>query len=131
MACFIESIAVAGAVGIYRKRVASKEAREKSAGNASVARKARIPLSKKLGWYMQLLLGGSFLLAFEHAWHGEIVPYPPFLSALEVSGGFYTMLEEIALVGTLQVALITAVWGAMVFIAERLAAQDSELVRAK
>lgn len=124
MACFLESIALASAVGVYKKSVAKKEQSLHSSQSSH-----KIPWSRKLGWYMYLLLGGAFLLAFEHIWHGEIVPYPPFLSAMETKDGFITMLEEIAIVGTLQVVLITCVWGIMIFVAEKLAKNGSPLVR--
>ena len=60
-----------------------------------------------------MLWGGSFLLAIEHIWHGEIVPWAPFLTAMNSTEDTKAMLQEIASVGTSMALLITAVWGVM------------------
>jgi hypothetical protein len=39
------------------------------------------------------------LLAFEHLWHGEIVPWPPFLTAMNNPADIAPMLHEIATIG--------------------------------
>ena len=60
-----------------------------------------------------MLWGGSALLAFEHLWHGEIVPYFPFLTA--VSNGETTeMLSEMGSTGVMMAAIVTAAWAGMV-----------------
>ena len=77
----------------------------------------KTPFSKKLGWLNKLLWGGSALLAFEHLWHGEIVPFFPFLTAAsEGPEAVSEMLGEMATVGVTMAALITVVWVAMVLI---------------
>ena len=58
-----------------------------------------------------MLYGGSFLLAVEHIYHGEIVLYPPFLTAMRSSEEISVMLHEIATVGVGMAVLVTAVWG--------------------
>ena len=40
-----------------------------------------------------MLFGGSFLLAAEHVYHGEVVFYPPFLTAMENSEATAEMLH--------------------------------------
>ena len=35
---------------------------------------------EKMSWLNNMLWGGSALLAFEHVWHGELVPFFPFLT---------------------------------------------------
>ena len=62
---------------------------------------------------MGLLWGGVVLLAFEHFWHGEIVAYPPFLSAMATPEDTSQMLYEMATVGVSMAALVTAFWGAI------------------
>ncbi len=46
-----------------------------------VVEDAKIALSRKLMWLANLLWGGALLLAYEHVWHGEVVPWFPFLTA--------------------------------------------------
>ena len=60
-----------------------------------------------------MLWGGSALLAFEHVWHGEVVPFFPFLTAVE-NGEAAEMLHEMATAGVSMALLVTAVWGIMV-----------------
>lgn len=64
MACFIAPVAEAVVVTAATKIVKKKE--KKNSG---------IPFSRKLKWLTNMLWGGSALLAFEHLWHGEIVPF--------------------------------------------------------
>lgn len=74
----------------------------------------RIPFSKKLSWLNNMLWGGSALLAFEHVWHGEVVPWFPFLTAMESPDEAMTMLHEMSTVGVSMAVLVTAAWGVMV-----------------
>lgn len=73
----------------------------------------KIPFSTKLGWLNQMLWGGSALLAFEHVWHGEVVPFFPFLTAVK-DGNAAEMLHEMGTAGVSMALLVTAVWGVMV-----------------
>ena len=63
MACFIVSAAEAVVVKAVEKAEEKKEAKREEAGEVSTR---RIPLSRKLSWLSYMLLGGSFLLMFEH-----------------------------------------------------------------
>lgn len=69
--------------------------------------------AEKLGWLNKMLWGGSALLAFEHVWHGEVVPFFPFLTAVK-NGEVSEMLHEMATNGVSMAVLVTAVWGVMV-----------------
>ena len=60
-----------------------------------------------------MLWGGSALLAFEHVWHGEVVPFFPFLTAVK-DGEASEMLHEMATAGVCMALLVTAAWGIMV-----------------
>ena len=53
-----------------------------------------------------MLWGGAALLAFEHVWHGEVVPYFPFLTAATDPADRAQMLREMATVGVTMAALI-------------------------
>jgi hypothetical protein len=70
----------------------------------------KVPLSKKLKWLSHMLWGGAALLAFEHVWHGEVVPFPPFLTAMNDAADKAEMLHEMSTVGVTMAAIITLVW---------------------
>ena len=70
----------------------------------------KIPLSRKLKWLNYMLLGGVVLLMFEHVWHGEVVPWFPFLTAMSDPADAAEMFSEMATVGVTMAGLITAVW---------------------
>ena len=58
-----------------------------------------------------MLWGGSALLIFEHVWHGEIVPYFPFLTAAQNPQDTAAMLHEMSTVGVAMAVLVTLIWG--------------------
>ena len=71
------------------------------------------PFVAKLGWLGKMMFGGSFLLAIEHVYHGEIVFAPPFLTAVR-DGNVADMLHEMATRGVAMAVLLGIVWGVMV-----------------
>ena len=73
------------------------------------------PFVAKIGWLGKMMFGGSFLLAIEHVYHGEIIFTPPFLTAVK-EGDTAGMLHEMATRGVAMAVLITAVWAAMVVV---------------
>jgi len=113
MACFSVSVAEAIVVKVIEKKVAKKEKMAEISGIDSHVEKPVIPLSTRLGWLSKLLFGGSALLAFEHVWHGEIVPWFPFLTAMNNSADAAEMLTEIGTVGVGMAALVTGIWFVM------------------
>ena len=106
MACFIVPAAEAAVVVLLEKAAAKKEA---EARNHTVS----IPMSRKLKWLSALLLGGVVLLAFEHVWHGEVVPWFPFLTAMNDPADAAEMFHEMSTVGVCMALLITGVWAVM------------------
>lgn len=78
-----------------------------------VLHKHNSPFAFKLNWLNKMLWGGSALLAFEHVWHGEVIPTFPFLTAVK-DGNATEMLHEMATSGVAMAVLVTAVWGVMV-----------------
>ena len=117
MACFTVPAAEAIITTVAEKIIKSKE--QKMALSGAVNTKAesedseKISLSTKIGWLNKMLWGGSALLAFEHVWHGEVVPFFPFLTAVK-DGNAMEMLHEMATAGVCMALLVTAVWGIMV-----------------
>lgn len=70
-------------------------------------------LRRRLRWLSHMLWGGSALLAFEHLWHGEIVPWFPFLTAASDPESAGVMLHEMATAGVMMALLTTVAWGLM------------------
>ena len=121
MACFLVSTAEAVIVTAVEKVEEKKEQKREEAGEAPVR---HVPLSTKLKWLKYMLLGGSFLLMFEHIWHGEIVPWFPFLSAMSDPADAAEMFHEMATVGVAMALLITFVWIGICFVAERIVKRE-------
>ena len=129
MACFLVSAAEAAVVTAVEKAEEKKE--QRAAENGEVTEDAvAIPLSRKLKWLTYMLWGGAVLLAFEHIWHGEVVPWFPFLTAMTNPADTAEMLHEMATVGVCMAVLITIVWIVMCkaadVIVKRLAADAAE-----
>ena len=101
MACFTVPLATAVVTG------AAKSALPEST--------RKNPFVAKLGWLGKMMFGGSFLLAIEHVYHGEIIFTPPFLTAVK-NGETADMLHEMATRGVAMTVLIAAVWVAMVVV---------------
>jgi hypothetical protein len=114
MACFVVPVGEAIVTTIIQKVVAKKEIKTEGAKPDNT----RLTWSRRLGWLNKMLWGGSILLAFEHLWHGEIVPWPPFLTAMENPGDIAPMLHEIATFGVAMAVCVTVVWGIIILIAE-------------
>ena len=116
MACFIVPAVEAIVVSVAQKVIEKKEKQPEEVsvvldGTPETAYK--VPFSRKLKWLTNLLWGGSALLAFEHVWHGEVVPWFPFLTAAADPADAAEMLHEMATVGVSMAALVTLVWLAM------------------
>ncbi|NMM94783.1 hypothetical protein [Bifidobacterium oedipodis] len=128
MACFIVPTAEAVAVAVVRKLVVKKELESGKAkevdGAIVAAEPGAILLSRKIMWLLNLLLGGAILLAVEHIWHGEVVPWPPFLTAMRSAADTRAMLFEMATTGVGMAVLVTAVWFVATLVADRLVARS-------
>ena len=116
MACFVvpaaEAIVVTAAYLAAKKKEQKIEAPKLAEeGKFSNEGSNKITWSKRLSWLLSLLWGGVLLLAFEHIWHGEVILYPPFLSAMQSAEDTATMLHEMATVGVSMAVFVTAVWG--------------------
>lgn len=103
MACVIVPLVEAVGVSVAEKALAKKTV----SGMAQDFVK-KIPLLKNM------LYGGSFLLAVEHIYHGEISFLPPFLTAINTPEEIPMMLQEMATNGVAMALLTTAVWAGVV-----------------
>ena len=102
MACFTAPLAGAAVAAAVRK----------------TAGKSQNPFLRKLDWLVKMTLGGSFLLAIEHVYHGEISFVPPFLTAMKDPADTQVMIHEIMTVGVSMAALLFVAWVAMVMVSE-------------
>jgi hypothetical protein len=93
MACFTVPMSLAIVIGAIRKK---------------------IPAAYHINWLLALLGGGVVALAVEHIVHGEVVMYPPFLTAMNSPADTAVMLHEMATVGVAMAVVCVAVWGALV-----------------
>ena len=142
MACFVAPAVETVVTTVVQKVVESKEKKaELAAVNCEASlkediqikglEKAKIKLSRKLGWLNKMLWGGTALLIFEHVWHGEVVPYFPFFTSIQ-NGDVAGMLGEIARNGITMAALVTGVWAivcAVVSSYEKKAAKEAHTAK--
>ena len=79
----------------------------------------KIPLKYHLDWLITMLWGGVVMLVVDHIAHGEVILYPPFLTALKNPADIPAMLHEIATIGLTMTIAIIGVWGVMILIANK------------
>ncbi len=113
MACFLVPASEAVVTTVAQKIIESKEKKDNVQENESVNEIPKVRFSEKLSWLNKMLWGGSALLAFEHVWHGEVIPTAPFLTAVQ-NGEVADMLAEMGTAGVGMAVLVTLVWGGMV-----------------
>lgn len=121
MGCFIVPGTEAVVTTVVKKVVENKEnAEEKNLTTRSIHGDGKIKLSQKLKWLSNMLWGGSALLAFEHVWHGEVVPYFPFLTAMNDPADAAEMFHEMSTAGVGMAVVVTLFWAGMVVISNAL-----------
>lgn len=74
----------------------------------------------RLSWLNAMLWGGSAMLAVEHVISGEIVPYPPFLTAMSNPADTAVMVKEIINIGGAMTIAIFTVWAILVWLSWNL-----------
>lgn len=131
MACFIvpavEAIVVTSVALMMKKKentALTADVSPLKARSDRAAQETAVPTvsrSRKLMWLAKLLWGGVVLLAFEHIWHGEVVPWFPFLTAMSDPVSKSEMLYEMGTAGVTMAVLVTAVWVGMVLVSNALA----------
>ena len=91
-------------------------------------KQGKVTFSRKLKWLNTMLWGGAALLAFEHVWHGEVVPFFPFLTAASNPSDAVEMLHEMSTTGVLMAVLVTVVWIGMVAVSNILEKRDTDVL---
>jgi hypothetical protein len=99
MTCFLTPIATGIVTTVFRKK---------------------IPAALKIGWLNIMLWGGVAMLAIEHIAHGEVVFYPPFLTAMQNPADVPVMLQELATVGGSMTIAIVLAWIILVAITSKM-----------
>ena len=99
MACFIAPMSLAVVTTVFKKK---------------------IPENLKIGWLNIMIWGGVIMLAVEHIAHGEVVLYPPFLTAMQTPAEIPVMLQEMATVGGTMTIAIVSIRLVMVFISQKI-----------
>ena len=131
MACFLvstaEAIVVTAAAKIMKNREMSEESQklEKKA-EIETKQEKKLPWSKKLSILASLLWGGAFLLCYEHIWHGEVVPWFPFLTAMSDPGDTAEMLHEMSTIGVTMAVIVTVTWAIMMIVADKIMARPDK-----
>ncbi len=100
MACFLVPMVLAIIISLVQKIV------------RNLAEKIKLWILNALLW------GGVILLAIEHVWHGEVVPWPPFLTAMTNPLNISTMLHEMLTVGIMMSVVTLATWGVMLVVSD-------------
>ena len=127
MACFLVPTTEAIITTIAQKVLAKKESNMEIHHEGSSEIVEKTGFSRKLKWLNNMLWGGSALLALEHVWHGEVVPWFPFRTAANDPSSRSEMFHEMATVGVAMALLVTAVWAGMVIVSSRLEKRAGKL----
>ena len=130
MACFLAPLAEAIVISAIKGLVGNKKSAADVVAESKDTGKT-VSIKQKLGWLQNMLYGGSALLAIEHIYHGEVVLYPPFLTAMRNPADVPEMLHEIATVGVGLAVLVTAVWGIAVGLSSILKGKNQNLIGGK
>ncbi len=99
MACFTAPAAAAAVTTVFRNK---------------------IPAKYHIEWFNALVWGGSAGLLLEHLASGEIVPYPPFLTAMASPAETAVMVAEIISIGVPMLLACATVWAVMVVAVNRI-----------
>jgi hypothetical protein len=124
MACFVVPAGEAIVTTVIEVVVKNKEKK----GEVEDINKTGLTWSKKLSWLNWMLWGGVILLALEHVWHGEVVPWPPFLTAMATPADTAAMLYEMSTIGVAMALFVTLIWGIMVLVVDARARAKAVLV---
>ena len=119
MACFVvgggEAVAVTAVRSIVKKKEMERDIVEKDVNHLTDAAPTR-------RW------GGVILLCIEHIWHGEVVPFPPFLTAMYNAADTSAMLHEMATVGVGMCVMVTVCWAIVTVVADAVVKRSAHAV---
>ena len=121
MACFV--VSAVAAIGVGAAKYVVKHHEKKNELTVSEPKEykfgSEVKWSKKIAYLELMLWSGSFVLAGEHVLHGEVSPYPPFLTAAgEGPEAVSEMLTEMGTVGVVMLAALVATWAVGVLVVD-------------
>ena len=120
MACFV--VSAAATVGVTAAKYVIRHFEKKNELQPVEPKEVKfgseVKWSTKLAFLELTLWSGSFILAGEHAFHGEVVPYPPFLTAMADPGDTAEMLHEMGTVGVAMLGALVLAWAVGVFVVD-------------
>ena len=120
MACFV--VSAAAAIGVGAAKYIVKHYEKKNAATKVEPKEYKFgsetKWSKKLAYLELVLWSGSFILAGEHVLHGEVQPFPPFLTAMQSAEETGEMLTEMGTVGVAMLAVLVAAWAIGVLVVD-------------
>lgn len=132
MACFVvgggEAVAVTAVRSIVKKKEMERGVVDKDGNQLTDAAETGICWTRKLGWLCNMLWGGVILLCIEHIWHGEVVPFPPFLTAMYNAADTSAMLHEMATVGVGMCVMVTVCWAIVTVVADAMVKRSTHAV---
>ena len=100
MACFITPMITGIFTTIFRKK---------------------IPAALKIGRLNLMIWGGIAMLVVDHIANGEIILYPPFLTAMQNPTEIPIVIQEIIVIGGTMTLAIIILWACLVAITLRMA----------
>ena len=121
MACFL--VSAAAGIGVATAKYIVKHHEKKNELKVEEPKEykfgSEVKWSKKLAYLELMLWSGSFVLAGEHIFHGEVSPYPPFLTAAgEGPEAVQEMLTEMGTVGVAMLGALVAFWAIGVLVVD-------------
>ena len=90
----------------------------------TTALRKKFPKHWHINWLNIMIWGGAVGLAVEHIAHQEIVPWPPFLTAMSNPADTVVMLKEMAAVGIPMTFILIFAWIVMVVVYENFIATE-------
>ncbi len=130
MACFLVPAAEAVITTTITKVMEAKAKKKEAEANQELGVINELkpyPLFKKMKWLNNMLWGGTALLAFEHIWHGEVVPWFPFLTNTSNPSDALDILREISTTGVAMAVSVTLVWIGMVVVSNTIEKRPSKM----
>ena len=122
MACFLvsggEAIVVTAVRAAVKKSEIAKGVVDAEGNQLTDPSKDGICWTRKLGWLMNMLWGGVILLAM-------VVPFPPFLTAMNDPTEVPVMLGEMGTVGVGMAVLVTVTWFVVTLVADAAVKRQS------
>ncbi|MBN1502117.1 hypothetical protein JW930_01115 [Candidatus Woesearchaeota archaeon] len=97
----------------------------------TTALRKKFPKNWHINWLNTMIWGGAVGLAIEHIAHQEIVPWPPFLTAMGNPADTVVMLKEMASVGVPMTFALVFAWAVIVNVYENFIVTNRSSISAR